>query len=357
MLSVLIPVYRYSRKLPKLLKELNGADVEVLVAVDEPTKATRALARKFKNVRFFFSNTRRGKANSLNELLQHAKGNVLVFLDADVEVGKNFLPNLQKAMRKCEVLDMMKLCRRKGLVGKFSHYEYLGMVLGAKLLAGLTKRYPCIQGSAFAIRRDVLRKLGGFRRVIAEDLDLATRAYLNGVRFCFSTKTYVIVEPPRTWKAWFKQRKRWSLGCAEWIAMYWKSLLVALLRHGIFILVLPILLPALPGFLIFLLLDNSIIYKLFLLLILPLIFELKLLPLLAFSSSLFLLLRATISYLGSFLVLSLIFYLFSRRMDLPFSFAEFAAYFLFYSPLVLLVLLSSMFEYFLLRRKPDDWVV
>jgi len=75
----------------------------------------------------------------------------------------------------------------------------------------------CVGGTAFAIRRETFEEVGGFARVVSEDLDLAAKAFFLNKRFKFTDKAEVYTKAPSKWRGWFAQRKRWDIGTGLWI--------------------------------------------------------------------------------------------------------------------------------------------
>ena len=93
--SVVIPVFRESPQLRTTLDRLLRQNVskEILVVIDQPTQSSLSLAEEFKrDVKFILNGERIGKSHALNLAVKNSKGDVLLFLDADVEVpeDKNF---------------------------------------------------------------------------------------------------------------------------------------------------------------------------------------------------------------------------------------------------------------------------
>ncbi len=74
-------------------------------------------------------------------------------------------------------------------------------------------------GSAFAIRRDILRKVGGWKEnSVAEDLELGIRLALNGIRVKYVDDIIVYTLAPYTLTDLYNQIKRWAYGSAELLA-------------------------------------------------------------------------------------------------------------------------------------------
>ena len=86
------------------------------------------------------------------------------------------------------------------------------------------KKCPCVNGAAFAIKRETFEKVGGFRKVVAEDLDIATRVFLQDGSFAYTADLEVknVVYTER--RKWFQQRRRWAIGQALWTVDWYRDL-------------------------------------------------------------------------------------------------------------------------------------
>ena len=105
-----------------------------------------------------------------------------------------------------------------------AYYEYLTFNISSWLASRYMHKCPAVNGAAFAIKREMFEKVSGFRRVVAEDIDLATRAFLGDSSFAYTTDVEVKNEVHSDWHKWFTQRRRWSIGQAVWLKDWYKPL-------------------------------------------------------------------------------------------------------------------------------------
>ncbi len=374
-LSVLIPVWKSSPYLEKLLEALleekGRVNFEILVVVDEPDEDVLLLKKAYsreKRVRFFFNERRLGKVRALNDVAKKARGKFFLFLDSDVMPGSRrfILRTLEEIeSRGVDILDFRKEVEKsKSFLSKMNYHEYVGFNAITYLMARMLGRSVGLGGCGFCVRKSVFRRLGGFREVIVEDMDFATRSYFEGVKFGYAESVSLKVYPLPNWGKWFSQKKRWFLGGVLWFLEWWKPILRETLKkpHA-FLPPLILYFPSLPVFILVLSLPTDVLYKVVVLCMLTLSLKFPvILPALSMATVLVALLKGIFASLGSFLAVSLTFLPFYRKLGFRFSLPEFFAYYFFYSFLNFLVLLLAV-PVGLLRRDGrygrflDDWKV
>jgi len=129
------------------------------------------------------------------------------------------------------------------------------MFITAKLASRLHSSLG-LSGAAFWIKKDVLLRLGGFRKRINEDTDLGIRLEINGYSIGVGGKA--LTKAPSNLRNWFSQRERWALGGAE---IFLENFSRIIKNPKLWIPSLFMLFPALVGLIINLLLPNNIILK------------------------------------------------------------------------------------------------
>lgn len=99
LLSVIIPVYNERRTIDALLRKVIDVpvDKEIIVVDGASEDGTVGILRRFKGmdgIRIIFQNARKGRGNALKAGIRRARGEVIIFQDADLELDPNDYPAL-----------------------------------------------------------------------------------------------------------------------------------------------------------------------------------------------------------------------------------------------------------------------
>src|SRR5271156_2992957 len=112
-LSIVIPSYNEELRLPGTLERIAeflpslGADTEILVVDDGSKDRTAEVAESFRKIlpslRVVSNGQNRGKGYSVRHGMQEARGEVVLFTDADLSAPINEVEKLLSAMKDHEV--------------------------------------------------------------------------------------------------------------------------------------------------------------------------------------------------------------------------------------------------------------
>lgn len=365
--SIFIPVYRESELLEELLDGLIKDPYrkkEIFVVIDKPTKKSLKVVEKFKKkVKFILNGKRKGKVNALNEAVKYSSGDIFLFLDSDVKLPNNksnFLKTLVEEMKNADIVEIKKKIIQDSFLSRIVNYDYLSFNFVNWLFSKFIKKCIGINGAAFAIRREVFKELGSFEREISEDLDIAIKSFLKNKKFSYLKNIEVLNKTHSSWKKWFEQRKRWSIGLALWIKKYFRDLIIIVKEYPQVILpaiifLFPTLLPLFLSFLFSTTIFEKISAIFFFFILMKLSF---LIPFLSFSSITLMLIRNLFLFLTSFFITSILFFGISRKMNYRFNLLEFAFYFFIYCPFWFFILLVNFGRVFIFnKRDVKNWKV
>lgn len=176
MLSIVIPAKNEENYLPKLLdsiKKQDYKDYEVIVADGGSTDNTKKIARKY-GCRVVVGKKKGSPSIERNKGARKAKGDVLLFLDADVRLTDGFLSGIVENISE-KNLDVGS-CFFRPYDGNWLDGIIVSM---SNFLLNLFQRlWPHAYGWCIFSKKNVHDKLGGFNEEIfvGEDHDYAIRA-------------------------------------------------------------------------------------------------------------------------------------------------------------------------------------
>ena len=130
MISVIIPAYNEVESLRPLTVELLdtmrdlGQDFEILFVDDGSIDGTRDLLRKlaeeYSEVRFIGFTENCGQTSAMAAGFKHARGDVLITLDADMQNDPHDIPRLLDKLDQCDVVCGWRQKRHDNLVRRIS---------------------------------------------------------------------------------------------------------------------------------------------------------------------------------------------------------------------------------------------
>lgn len=206
--SVVIPAYNETTYIDRLLEALcrqKNVDFEVIVSDAESKDGTKEVVESFKNkldIKFVEAPPQ-GPAFGRNQGAKRARGEWLLFLDADVEFDDPcFISTLVKeSQRRNWHTATAKIKVKEGaFFNRFGmahlNYNYLKLLSHTK--------HPVAPGYCILTKRKLFESLNGFNEKIhfGEDYDYVSRASKEG--FGFVEETYYYVDLRRTETEGFK---------------------------------------------------------------------------------------------------------------------------------------------------------
>ncbi|MBI4454498.1 MAG: glycosyltransferase family 2 protein [Acidobacteria bacterium] len=183
-LSVVVPVHNGSRTIERCLRALvSSPDFETIVVNDGSTDNTSALIDRFP-VRKLENLTAAGPARARNLGASVASGDILVFIDADVEVHADTLIRIAQVFADRPELH--------AIIGSYDDApeERSTISLFKNLLHHYVHQHAWQRATTFwggcgAVRRETFLQLGGmnelFPRPSVEDIEFGYRLYQSGL--------------------------------------------------------------------------------------------------------------------------------------------------------------------------------
>lgn len=158
------------------------------------------------------------KPGNLNHMLKFSKGDILVLFDSDFLPEKDFLKRLVYPMVKDKELAVVQ-ARWKIINPNTNLITVLGATMSKVfhyLVMPFVQNFGKVSflcGSAEAIRKDVLVKVGGWQTgSLTEDIECSLRLHSNGYKLKYLEDLECSCEVPYTPKDLYKQQMRWAYG-------------------------------------------------------------------------------------------------------------------------------------------------
>lgn len=181
--SIIVPVYNRIDEVAELLESLRHQTVrnfEVIIVEDGSTKPCRQAveAASDLDVKYFFKDNE-GRSIARNYGMERATGDYFVFFDSDCVIPAEYFANLQKALTD-KPLDCFGgpdaahesfSDTQKAINYSMTSLLTTGGIRGGKI--SLEKFVPRTFNMGFS--REVYNRVGGFREMFSEDIDMSTR--------------------------------------------------------------------------------------------------------------------------------------------------------------------------------------
>lgn len=189
MYSIIIPVYNRPDEIEDLLASLAAQtcrNFEVVVVEDGSTVPCREVVEKYAQiipVKYFFK-PNEGRSIARNYGMEHAEGDCFIFFDSDCVIPADYFEKLERMSAEepfdCfggpDAADASFTPVQKAINHAMTSFLTTGGIRGGKVR--LEKFTPRTFNMGFT--REVYDKVGGFREMFSEDIDMSTRIRLAG---------------------------------------------------------------------------------------------------------------------------------------------------------------------------------
>ncbi|MEM3074612.1 MAG: glycosyltransferase [Candidatus Pacearchaeota archaeon] len=233
--SVLIPAYNEEDSIEGTVESIINLEydniIEVIIINDGSKDNTKKIAlnleKKYKKVKLL-DKKNSGKADSLNQAIKIAKGELIAVVDADSYPSKDSITKMIGYFDDKEVGAVTtKIFVRDPItfMQKLQAIEYKIIAFTRKLLDFLDAIYVT-PGPLAIYRKEALEKVNGFdTKNLTEDIEITWHLIFEGYKIKMSLEPYVTTVAPSRFKQWFNQRLRWNIGGIQTISKYKKYFL------------------------------------------------------------------------------------------------------------------------------------
>lgn len=222
LVSIIVPAYDEEKTIGACLESILNQDykgeMEVIVVNDGSTDRTVEIVSKYP-VKFIDLKVNVGKANALNRAIEDAKGNILIFTDSDSYMSANAVSSLVKCLITNNDVQIVagnvfihNSKGKKRIMKYFQMIEYLIEQEITRYLQGLSGTILVCPGPLTAVKREVCESVRFSDETIVEDADFTIKALKKSMKIIREPKAKVYTNAPETFRAWYKQRKRWWYG-------------------------------------------------------------------------------------------------------------------------------------------------
>jgi glycosyltransferase involved in cell wall biosynthesis len=220
MISIIIPVYNKEKTIRKcldsLLNQSYSKEYEIIVVDDGSNDRTKEIVEKFERVKLL-KQEHKGPASARNLGAKQAKGEIILFTDADCIADKHWAKEMVKPFENPEIVGVQGRyeTKQKELIARFSQLEIEDRYERMKTFETI----DFIGSYSAGYRKGVFLKSGGFDESFpiasGEDPELSFRLSKE-YKMVFNPNAKVYHEHPNTLGKYLKQK--------FWRA-YWRVLL------------------------------------------------------------------------------------------------------------------------------------
>lgn len=197
MLSVVVPTLNEERFIEKCLSSLLDqtlpkSEYEIIVSDSSSKDATVEIAKSLADKVVVCKRVSAGFGRNFGA--KHAKGDKLVFIDADTIASETFLEGAKEELEKSIACTGPVRALEKDSLLLRGFYRWWSFQSRASVLL----RYPIFPGFNFAVRKEVFDNAGGFKTedITTEDLELSLRLRKYGL-LSFNKKMLVFTSTRR----------------------------------------------------------------------------------------------------------------------------------------------------------------
>lgn len=212
--SIIIPVYNRPQEVKELLSSLSlqtNRDFEVLIIEDGSTLKCEEVINEFQGqmeIRYFFK-PNSGRSMTRNFGMERAAGQYLVFFDSDCIIPADYLEVVAGTLKRRYVdcyggpdaahASFSNL--QKAINYSMTSFFTTGGIRGGK--RGLEKFVPRSFNMGFS--REVYERVGGFKDMFGEDIDLSTRIADAGFTTALFQEAFVYHKRRVSLKSFYRQ--------------------------------------------------------------------------------------------------------------------------------------------------------
>lgn len=211
--SVIVPVYNRIDEVEDLLASLDAQTLknfEVVIVEDGSTAPCKEVVERYPNlnVKYFFKENE-GRSIARNHGLERAEGDYFIFFDSDCVIPQDYFKVLSREL-DAKPVDCFGgpdsahdsfTTTQKAINYAMTSFLTTGGIRGGKV--SMEKFTPRTFNMGFS--REVYNKVGGFREMFSEDIDMSTRIRNAGFSIALIRPAFVYHKRRVDFKKFFRQ--------------------------------------------------------------------------------------------------------------------------------------------------------
>ena len=212
---------------------------EVYVAVNNTTDNTAKVAKEAGAIVIDVKEKVKSKGEVLRYVFKKLKNrkdiDAYIIFDADNIIHPDFLARMNDTLccgyRVAQGFRDSKNISDNWISGSYSLYYYMQNFFFSKARMTMNQN-ASINGTGFMVKKELIEEMGFPTQTLTEDIEFTALCALRAERIAFVENAVTYDEQPVEFKASWKQRKRWSVGCLQCLKLYWKDLLSHFFKTG-----------------------------------------------------------------------------------------------------------------------------
>jgi len=231
--SVIIPTYNEEASIQGTIESALNLDYDDLIEVivvddgsnDRTGEIVRRLGEKYSKI-VLVDKKNSGKADSINQAIKIARGELIAVIDADSYPSRDSLSKMVGFFDEegVGVVTTRVLVRNpSNFIQVLQTIEYK-VIAFTRVLLGFLDAIYVTPGPLALYKKSALQKVGGFDvRNMTEDIEITWHLIFEGYKVRMSFLPSATTVCPNTFKKWWKQRLRWNIGGFQTIWKYKKA--------------------------------------------------------------------------------------------------------------------------------------
>ncbi|SHH30705.1 glycosyltransferase [Thermosipho atlanticus] len=219
--SVIIPTWNEEEVIENTIRTVENSsykNIEIIVIDDNSTDNTFNIAKnlenEFSNLKVLLKKGRKGKPQSINEAMEIAKGDIILLIDADARIPKNYISSHIFCFSNEKVHMIFTNFEAYNFKFKPVHiiqeiyFNFVKAIFYSNIFVKMI-----FMGNGVFFRRDLLEKiLPVDPETLVDDFSMATKLSKMKVKEYYSTYPYIGIQFVSNFKDLWKQHKRWYVG-------------------------------------------------------------------------------------------------------------------------------------------------